>query len=73
MSGNYLELAAAELRIAKQNLDAATYRMTPDQTLKYEQRLRIAEGFTKLAAIQAGLPPCGCQPPVTPEDGKPDR
>jgi hypothetical protein len=66
----YLEQAAAELGKAR---DANEKRAAdPDPFGRVSraeevgaERLRIAAGFERLAAIAAGLPPCRCHEAVT--------
>jgi hypothetical protein len=69
MADSYLELAEQQLKAAAKLLN--TPQLTPDERQRYEDRIRLAEQYTKLAAIQAGLPPEECKPPVTPDDGEP--
>lgn len=57
---NYLEMAAEELRIAK-NLLSTPARLFQSTRDEYKYRMRLAAAYTKLAAIQAGLPPGECQ------------
>jgi hypothetical protein len=65
----YLEEAAAELRKARADNDRratfaeelATAKLPGSAEIRAEtsaRSLEIAEGFTRLAAIEAGLPPC---------------
>ena len=65
----YLEDAAA---ILNQELTAWNQRAIKNsenmRTEILDARLRIVEGFARLAAIKAGLPPC-CHP-VRPEPGQ---
>ena len=51
---SYLEDAAAELRKAAEAID----RSSIGAAAWTSERLRIADGYTRLAAIEAGLPPC---------------
>lgn len=67
-----LEEAAAELRKAREANEkhaksaaalAARYAADVDPGTAAEigdRRMEIADGFTRLAAIEAGLPPCCC-------------
>jgi hypothetical protein len=51
---SYLQEAAAELRKAS----AVLVHSVQDPVGAAAEHRRIAEGFTRLAAIEAGLPPC---------------
>jgi hypothetical protein len=63
MTDNYLEMAAAQLNAANRELEKDLNHplLTPAQKLRYQERMRLAEAYTKLAAIQADLPPGECQ------------
>ena len=65
----YLESAAAELRKARDANEARATELDEMETMKLsvppgdrqpvnDRRMEIAEAFTRLAAIEAGLPPC---------------
>jgi hypothetical protein len=66
----YLEEAAAELRKARDANDRKAAdpdrfdRASRAEAVRAE-RLRIAAGFERLAAIERGLPPCSCHEPST--------
>lgn len=62
----YLEEAAAELRKAREANDRLA--ADPDRFDRgsrrreaHAERIRIAAGFERLAAIEKGLPPCCCR------------
>jgi hypothetical protein len=54
--GNYLELAAGHLQTAE-TLLRRPHPLTPDEKLRYEGHMRLADRYTRLAAIQAGTAP----------------
>lgn len=57
MAENYLEMAAAELASAKRLMGVqSSVLASPKEKVLYEQHLRFAAAYTRLAAIQAGLP-----------------
>jgi hypothetical protein len=61
----HLEEAAAELRKAREANDRRAADPDPfgrpsRQAEVHAERLRIAAGFERLAAIDRGLPPCCC-------------
>ncbi len=70
-AGNaYLTEAAAELRKARAANDRRrTDAPSPQEAAEIADRsMELAEGFTRLAAIKAGLPPC--YHPARPEPGR---
>jgi hypothetical protein len=69
----YLEAAAAELRKAseandKHAADPDKYDRATRRREAHAERMRIADAYTRLAAIEAGLPPCLGHQSITEEE-----